>query len=242
MKGRYFLILMVFFSFYIWYPGHLSGNTYPGEQESFVSFRLFTGLNLAKIRHHWGDPEMAGDEALMAPYHKHRLGVCAGLGMETKGRVGVVVEILYNQKGDRIDFDDGIDLIKSTITIHEMSVPILLKLNLNKNRGPYLLAGGELAFVLTAMERHETYFDVGIYEPDIIYSKGSENITKNLKRLNYGIVVGAGFKFIRGNMDFFLEIRYHYGLADLAKNEIKDHLDDRMRTDAIVFMIGMSTL
>ena len=111
MKGRYFLILMVFFSFYIWYPGHLSGNTYPGEQESFVSFRLFTGLNLAKIRHHWGDPEMAGDEALMAPYHKHRLGVCAGLGMETKGRVGVVVEILYNQKGDRIDFDDGIDRV-----------------------------------------------------------------------------------------------------------------------------------
>jgi len=241
MKRCNFFILLVIFSLCIIYPEHLLGNTYSDQQGNGVSFRLLGGLNLAKIRYHWGDPAMAAEEAEMEPYHKYRMGVCAGFGLETRGRVGFIVELLYHQKGDKVDFDDGVDLIKSTIAIHEMSLPILLKLNLSQNTGPYLLAGGEIGFVLNAIERHEIYLDVGIYEPEVIYSKGSENITENLKRINYGMVLGAGFKFKTKGLVFFTEVRYHYGLADLSKDEIKDHPDDRMRTDAIVFALGIST-
>jgi hypothetical protein len=242
MKRYFSFVILVVISLYISYPSSLQGYTYSGQDGNVVSLRLFAGFDLAKFRYHWGDPEAAADEALMEPYRKHHLGVCAGFGMETRGRVGVMLEILYNQKGERLDFEDVDDIIKSTIVIHEMSIPILLKLNLNKNRGPYILAGGEFAFVLSAIESHEVYYDMGINGHDVSYDKGSENITDRLKRLNCGIVVGAGLKFVRGHMGFFLEVRYHYGLTDLAKNEIKSHPDDRMRTNAIVFMIGISTL
>jgi len=242
MKRCNFLIVLVIFSFCITYPALLLGNTYSDRQGGNVSFRLLGGLNLAKIRYHWGDPTVAAEEAEMDPYHKYRMGVYAGFGLETSSRVGFMVELLYQQKGDKVDFDDGVDLIKSTIAIHEMSMPVLLKLNLSQNTGPYLMAGGEIGFVLSAIERHEIYMDIGDDEPEVYYSKGSENITEKLKRLNYGMVLGAGFKFRTQGLVFFTEVRYHYGLADLSKDEAKDHPDDKMRTDAIVFVLGISTL
>jgi hypothetical protein len=242
MKRYNFFILLVIFSLNIIYPAFLLGDTYSDQQSSNVSFRLLGGLNLAKTRYHWGDPIMAAEVALMEPYHEYRIGVCAGFGLETRGRLGVIVELLYHLKGDKIDFDDGVDLQKSTIAIHEMSLPVLLKLNLSRNTGPYLMAGGEIGFVLTAIERHEIYTDLGDDEPEVHYSKGSENITEKLKRLNYGMVLGAGFKFRTTGLLFFTEVRYHYGLADLSKDEIKAHPNDKMKTDAIVFAIGISTL
>jgi len=242
MKLCNFLFILVIFSLCITYPAFLLGSTYSDQQGGDVSFRLLGGLNLAKIRYHWGDPTMAAEEAEMDPYHEYRMGMCAGFGLETSGRVGFMVELLYHQKGQKVDFDDGVDSIQSTIAIHEMSLPVLLKLNLSRNTGPYLMAGGEIGFVLTAKERHEIYTDLGDDEHEVHYSKGSENITEKLKRLNYGMVLGAGFKFRTTGLLFFTEVRYHYGLADLSKNEIKAHPDDKMRTDAIVFVLGISTL
>ena len=240
MRVKCFFICLASFSFLAIYPGFLQAQYRSVRSRSNVSLRLLAGVNQSKFNYQWEDPSTLIGVEDFEEWHKYYTGICAGFGLETKGRLGFIFEILYHQKGDRVDFEDEEDFIKSSDIVHELSVPLLLQLNFLPNSGPYLLAGGEVGLVLAAINRHETYFDLGENGHDVHYSKGSENITKKLNRINYGIVLGAGFRFDFRGQAIFTELRYHNGLADLAKNEVKTNPGDQMKTNSIVFILGYS--
>ena len=173
-------------------------------------------------------------------WHRYHTGFCAGFGMEIGGRFSFVFEAMYHQKGNLIKFDDIISFTKSSIVIHEFSIPLLLKVNFLRKSGPYIIAGGEFGLIISAMNYEEFYYDAGVYEHDIIYEKDKENISENLNRINYGLIFGAGMKFDLRGIGIFTEIRYHHGLAGIIKKENRINPKDRTTTNAIVFILGIT--
>ncbi len=51
----------------------------------------------------------------------------------------------------------------------------------------------------------------------VIDSSGTEDIKKNLKPLDYGLGLGAGASLPLGGINFFIEGRYHMGMAELEE-------------------------
>ena len=147
--------------------------------------------------------------------NKPRVGFAGGLGYERGGSlIGFEIDLLYLPKGALFKGDLSGITFDLKFSIDEVSIPILLKLNILRNTMPnvYLLAGGEMAFILQS----ELVYKVQISEPPID-SSGTEDIKKNLKPLDYGLVLGAGASLPLGGISVFIEGRYHLGMAELEE-------------------------
>jgi hypothetical protein len=122
--------------------------------------------------------------------------------------------LLYLPKGALFKGDLSGITFDLKFSIDEVSVPILLKLNVLRNKvlNVYLLGGGEIAFILQS----ELVYSVQISAPPID-SLGTEDIKKNLKPLDYGLVLGAGASLPLGGINVFIEGRYHMGMAELEE-------------------------
>jgi hypothetical protein len=147
--------------------------------------------------------------------NKPRGGFGGGLGYERGGSlIGFEIDLLYLPKGALFKGDLSGITFDLKFSLDEVSVPFLLKLNVLRNTVPnvYLLAGGEIAFILQS----ELVYKVQISEPPID-SSGTEDIKKNLKPLDYGLVLGAGASLPLGGISVFIEGRYHLGMAELEE-------------------------
>lgn len=151
-----------------------------------VEFKIMAGASLARST---GPLEGFWAEDMPVP-GGFGLGAMAGAGAElplTK-LISFEIDVLFLQKTCRIDLRS----LDGTITGHflerlnEISAPLFYKFCLRRGTSPFLLAGGEVAFVLSRDARH---FD-------------------------YGLICGLGVrKKIRRGF-FSIEGRYHHGLQD----------------------------
>jgi len=191
-----------------------------------MSVRVFSGLSLAKFRYSEIDP---GPQVVFSP----RTGIIGGFGLEMGGLVSFEINIVYHQKGNRSDFDYyGGGRGNESILCHEMSVPLLVKLNIGRTIHPYLLAGGEAGYLLSAITSSESWNG---------NNHVSERIdsTEDFHRVHFGLIAGGGIKIPAGMFDVFLEARYHYGLSKRFKTVEGD--PTQARADSLVVLIGIST-
>jgi len=162
-----------------------SGRAFGDKLAGPVEFKIMGGASLAKSTEPLGSvwPEET-------PIPKFGLGAMAGAGAElplTK-LISFEIDVFFLQKTCRIDLRS----LDGTITGHflerlnEISAPLFYKFCLRRGTSPFLLAGGEVAFVLSRDARH---FD-------------------------YGLICGLGVrkKIRRGFLS--IEGRYHHGLQD----------------------------
>ncbi len=138
-------------------------------------------------------------------------GIIFGSGLEFNlaPRITLEIDALYIQKGSRVQVrygDDVIDL--SRIRTDELSFPALFKFHYRRGTSPYILGGGELAVVLA----------------------------KDARTIDYGLVVGVGFKKQIHSAYLSLEGRYHHGLQDTNRGPYVELR--RMRVFA--FLVGLS--
>jgi hypothetical protein len=173
-------------------------------------FKVMGGLVSANMTYNAMENKSVIDSS-----NKPRGGFGGGLGYERGGSLfGFEIDLLYLPKGALFKGDLSGITFDLDFGINEVSVPILLKLNVLGNRAPnvYFLAGGEMAFILQS----ELVYSVQISEPPID-SSGTEDIKKNLKSLDYGLVLGAGASLPLGGINIFIEGRYHMGMAELEE-------------------------
>jgi hypothetical protein len=161
------------------------------------------------------------------------------------GRIGLEFDVLYLQKGVRLkgvydDPDSGQSIsFDYNILLEEISIPVLLKFHvLDLAAGPdiYLMGGGEAAYVLGGKTTY-SYTQAGQTE------KGSEKIEKeNLNQIDYGAILGAGVGLNLGGMQFFVEGRYHLGMANLEKSaagtEAEGTENVKPKTNMILLLAG----
>lgn len=188
----------------------LAAVAYPAD------FKIIGGLSLSKSTEYMDLGVLPG-ASLRAQY---RSGFAAGGGVEFSltRNLALEVDALFIQKGTRMRLQENDDPpVYWMVRINELSIPVLAKVRLKPGTSPYILAGGELAFVLTDAA----------------------------KSVDYGLVGGIGFRKQLNKIGMSLEARYHHGLHDLQP-ETYYPLDDvptysrarKMRV--LVFMLGFS--
>ncbi len=155
------------------------------------------------------------------------MGFMGGLGFESGGRIAIEFDLLYSPGGAVLKSAENTESkAKITISGTAITAPILLKIRFMPGTTPYLLAGGEIGYILnqkaimTAEDGTET----------------EEDITEDINRLLYGVVFGGGIELQAGGMNVLLEARYRLGLSNLIKDP---EPGASIKATALSFMLGV---
>ncbi len=176
-----------------------------------AEFKILGGLSLSKST---GPITRQDGGYIFLPHPEFGAGIIAGGGVEFSLNSNIVLEAdaLFLQKGSRIGYQLLAD--HRLTRINELSIPVLIKVLFKPGTSPYILAGPELAFVLT----------------------------DGTKSLDYGVVGGIGFQKKLGGIAISLEARYHHGLRELMSDDLTPPdvpvLMKKMRVFA--FVLGFS--
>lgn len=206
-----------------------------GARSSF-GIKVFGGLSLGTLRL----SETEGTEDF-DQYKSSIMGLAGGIGFLTGGQVGVEVDIMYVQKGVKLDATNadanGVGLLDFDVSlvINQIAIPVLLRFKFTPGTSPYILLGGAVSYILSATAEY-TYSIEG--ESDTGSQDLFEDDAENLNRLDYSVIGGAGFELAMGFMRLFFEGRYIYGLANIAHDSQTD-AGDWMKLSTILIMAGI---
>ena len=177
-----------------------------------ADFKIMAGLSLSKSTGRIGPADAVW---LDPPYPESGAGFAAGGGIEFSLDRNVFLEadVLFIQKGSKVRYEMS-SLGPFMARINELSIPVLVKVVLKPGTSPYILAGGEFAFVLT----------------------------DGPKSVDYGLIGGIGFRKQLNNVGMSIEARYHHGLQDLRPdNLIFSNFPTGLRKMRVfLFMFGFS--
>jgi hypothetical protein len=155
-----------------------------------------------------------------------KMGFMGGLGYESGGMLAFEMDLLYSPGGAVIKATDPAVKGKVTINGTGISLPIMLKVRFLPGTTPYLLAGGEIGYILNQK--------IVITANDGTTSE--MDITDNINRLFYGLVFGGGLELQAGGMNLLLEARYRLGLS----NQVKDpDPGDYLKATALMILLGV---
>jgi opacity protein-like surface antigen len=148
-------------------------------------------------------------EALPAEAKKTaKIGFMGGLGYESGGMIAFEMDLLYRPGGAVLKAVDPANKEKITISGTAISLPIMLKVRFMPGTTPYILAGGEIGYLLN-QKVVATAADGTTTE---------EDVTDHVNRIVYGLVFGGGVELQAGGMNLLLEARYLLGLSNLIKD------------------------
>jgi hypothetical protein len=173
-----------------------------------ADLKILGGLSLSRTT---GPITREGAVYLYPPHPEFGAGFIAGGGIEIplNRNVALEADALFLQTGSRVGY--RLSDYHSLTRINELSIPVLVKLLFWPGTSPYLLAGPEMAFVLT----------------------------DGTKSVDYGVVGGIGFQKRFQGFGISLEARYHYGLRELMSDDLTPPevpvLMKKMRVFAFVF-------
>ncbi|MEP6763068.1 MAG: porin family protein [Gemmatimonadaceae bacterium] len=184
-------------------------------QSKRPSVGILLGTNIATI----SDADQGIADVSGANFKKkHRIGLNVGafVKIPLSSMLSLQPELHYAQNGVKIEGNSGtIDNID--LALDYIEVPVLLRLDLgnsNSSIHPLLLAGGSYASRVRCK---------------LTASAGSSSLSQNcdadngstdpFKKSDYGVVGGAGLEMKSGGHSISLQVRYTYGLQDIAKTE-----------------------
>jgi len=210
-----------------------------GYGPSNFGIKLFGGLSLGTLRN--SDLEGVDNPD---QYKSSLMGLAGGIGFETGGQVGVEVDIMYVQKGIKLEgnIDAGggqfIDFDVSLV-INQIAIPVLLRLKFMPGTSPYLLLGGAVSYILSSTADYSISDNTGPLD------SGSQDLLKDdtgedpeiLSRLDYSIIGGVGLELAMGTMRLYFEGRYIYGMANIIHEAQRDAAD-WMKLSTILIMGG----
>ena len=196
-KSGYFLFLLLF----IISSSSLSGQNRKRKKRITNRFNasLIMGMNLSQIN---GDNSTGFD----------KIGLYGGVrgSVILSHRAQLNVELLYSQKGSRIErrniitgnIKEGDEFIK----VDYMEVPFLLKLFTKKDdTGFYVELGGAYARLFRQRIEQKT---LNPFRGDIDFSKKVDTFNTN----EFSLLAGLGFDFAK---HYSLGMRYAFGVTDL---------------------------
>jgi hypothetical protein len=154
------------------------------------------------------------------PDFKYRIGLVAG-GFFTwpiGSRLDIQPEVLFSQQGASLDAPD----VEPTIKLDSLVTPILVRYKLRPgHRGLVIFGGPSLGFKLGAKVK--------------VSSSGTtttDDISDEIKDVDYGIVFGAGWEAGRLTIDG----RYTWGLSGIGADET---LEEKTTQRVIAVMAGV---
>ena len=172
------------------------------SEAAAVDFKIFGGASLSRstepLEGYWLEIYLVS---------QYGAGFVVGGGIEftLTRNIAFEADVLFFQKGSGIEMRQRGDPVPDEVIGHsmermnELSFPVLYRFYLKPGNSPYLLGGGEFAFVLSKAPDPNNY---GLIS----------------QRTEYGLVFGAGLrKQIKGGY-LSVEGRYNHGLQDMASD------------------------
>jgi hypothetical protein len=155
-----------------------------------------------------------------------KMDFMGGLGFESGGKIAFELDLLYSPGGAVLKSTDPAEKGKITISGTAITLPIMLKVRFLQGTTPYILAGGEVGYILN--QKFVATASDG--------TKTEEDITDDVNRLVYGLVFGGGVELQAGSLNLLLEARYRLGLS----NQIKEpDPGEYLKTTALTFLLGV---
>ena len=149
-----------------------------------------------------------------------------GIGFETGGMFALELDLCYSPGGVVIKPTDAANPARIKIAGSAITMPLLLKVRFLRGATPFILAGGEVGYILNNK----------ISITDGSGHTTEEDILDEFERLVYDLVFGAGFEMQVGGMNLLLEGRFRLGLS----NQIKDpDPGDYIKLTALTFTLGI---
>lgn len=181
-------------------------------------FKLMGGLSMDNVNL---------SETLPADAKKtSKMGFMGGLGYEGGGMIAFELDLLYRPGGTVLKATDPANKEKITISGTAITLPIMLKVRFLRGTTPYILAGGEVGYLLNQK--------IVVTAADGTTTE--EDTTDRVNRLVYGVVFGGGVELQAGGMNLLLEARYLLGLSNLIKDPEPGAY---MKPTALTFMLGV---
>lgn len=133
-------------------------------------------------------------------------------------------EILYIQKGVTVN-DSGIDF---RLQINYIDVPVFAQYHINGNGfGPRLFAGPYASFALSSFSNVEVV-DENRLTPDEWLAHTNDVL--------FGLAAGLGIDREISDRNYFLEVRYHFGLSPVFGETVPGDLTNR----AFLLLAGLA--
>jgi len=149
----------------------------------------------------------------LEPYKKNFKGFQAGFSYQVgiTPMFSLVPEIYFAMKGGTLKENNPLTHAKSTLKVNSLELPVLARLHCNKfyvNAGPYVgyNVGGRLKIdgtgTLSETTTKVTFGDAAT----------------DLRRWDFGFQAGAGYNFGVKRSVLTLDVRYGYGLVNIARD------------------------
>jgi hypothetical protein len=185
-------------------------------------FKLMGGLSLGNGTFY---------ETLPTGFEKrNRMSFMGGLGYESGGMFAFSIEALYSPGGAVVhgeNTSDPSEWMDITIAANAISLPLMVKVRFLRGfMTPYIIAGGEVGYVLDAKLKVEMW-DGSSDEIDML---------EEINRLFYGVAFGGGVELQVGSMNLLLEGRYRLGLSNLIKDADPD---EYIKPTALLILLGI---
>jgi hypothetical protein len=146
-----------------------------------------------------------GSNSTLADYKKSANGIQAGASFQTGITPGfsLVSELYFMRKGGKLKANNPLSESESTLRLNTLELPVLARFHLGQF---YMNAGPSIAYNLS-----------GKNKIDGSSTKLSfKNSSDGFKRFEAGIQLGGGFELPLKQRRIALDIRYSYGLTNIA--------------------------
>jgi Outer membrane protein beta-barrel domain len=148
-----------------------------------------------------------GANGNLADYKKSNNGIQAGASFQAGITPGfsLVSELYFMRKGGKLKASNPLTTSESSLHLNTIELPVLARFHFGKF---YMNAGPSIAYNLSGSRKIE----------DVSTKLSFANSTEGFKRFDAGIQMGGGFEFPFKQRRIALDIRYSYGLTNIAYN------------------------
>jgi len=152
-----------------------------------------------------------------------RVGFVGGVFVVWPGeaRFGLQLEALYSQKGARLDAPDA----QVQLKLDYVDVPVLLRVSTARNRSGTAFHAFGGPSVGIRVHGKATAAIEGV--------SGSDDLSEDVERFDFGLVAGAGVELGR----FIIDVRNTWGLSNVNKNPSED--DTTIKNHVFAAMVGI---
>lgn len=146
-----------------------------------------------------------GANRTVADYKKSANGIQAGASFQAGITPGfsLVSELYYMKKGGKLKAGNPLTTNESSLRLNTLELPVLARFHLGKF---YMNAGPSIAYNLSGKNT------MGDLSTKLCFKNSGEGF----KRFDAGVQMGGGVEFPFKQKRIALDIRYSYGLTDIA--------------------------
>lgn len=146
-----------------------------------------------------------GSNSTLTDYKKSANGIQAGASFQAGITPGfsLVSELYFIRKGGKLKASNPLTNSESSLRLNTIELPVLARFHFGKF---YINAGPSIGYNISGTRKIE----------DVSTKLSFANSTEGFKRFDAGVQVGGGVEFPFKQRRIALDIRYNYGLTNIA--------------------------